>query len=125
MTRRFPDTNAPSAPPALETELVRLIDERVLLALQAARQDAPGADPAFASKPRAAKLLGVSTASLRRWQKAGRITRYAGGRVALAEVRRAITQGPAKPEPAPPAVDLASARARRTADDFLHRGGRS
>jgi hypothetical protein len=94
----------------------RAAREEARQAVQDALRDAPGADPAFAPKPRAARILGVSRATVGRWQKAGRITRYEGGRVSLAECRRVLAGESSAPAvKAPPVADLAAERARRAA----------
>ncbi len=98
------------------------LDERVRLLVreELARAGAAAGDPETASKARAARLAGVSVATLDRWQRAGRLSRGHRGRVRMAELRLLLAGE--QPEAAA-AVDLAAERAQRAAR-AMRKGGR-
>lgn len=97
-------------------ELEQLVGRAVREALGSRTAGEPESLP----KAQAARAVGVSPATLDRWQRGGRLTRGHRGRVLMAELR-ALLAGE-RTEEAPAAVDLAERRARRLADE-IKRGG--
>lgn len=97
------------------------LDERVRLLVreELARAGAAAGDPETAPKARAARLAGVSVATLDRWQRAGKLSRGHRGRIRMAELRLLLA-GQVETAHAP--VDLAEERAQRAARSL--KGGR-
>jgi hypothetical protein len=83
----------------------------------------PVGEPETLPKARAARAVGLSPATIDRWQRAKRLARGDRGRVNMRELRALLAgEGGAAKEPA--AVDLAAHRARRIADDLKGKGAR-
>ena len=83
--------------------------------------DRTAGEPETLPRAAAARAVGVSPATLARWQGTGRLSRGHRARVNMSELRKLLA-GEQRAQPAG-AVDLAAARARRIAAD-LKRGGR-
>ncbi|ACL65481.1 conserved hypothetical protein [Anaeromyxobacter dehalogenans 2CP-1] len=84
--------------------------------------DRTAGEPETLPRRAAARAVGLSPATLARWQGTGRLSRGHRGRVIMPELR-ALLAGEQRKQPAG-AVDLAEARARRIAADLKHGGRR-
>lgn len=120
---RWPPTCDPGPLDALLSALAAQLEERTarrveaaiprLVAAELARQRSGLDDgPATLSQVAAARLAGVSTATVRRWCSSGKLHRGHNGRIQREELR-ALLAGEQRPEPT--AVDLTQERARRVA----------
>lgn len=96
------------------------LDQLIRRAVREVLGDRTAGEPETLPKAAAARAVGVSAATIDRWQRGGRLARGHRGRVNMGELR-ALLAGERKV--APEAVDLAAHRARRLADE-IKRGGR-
>lgn len=96
------------------------LDQLIRSAVREVLGDRAAREPESLPKAAAARAVGLSAATIDRWQRSGRLSRGHRGRVNMGELR-ALLAGERKVETE--AVDLAAHRARRLADE-IKRGGR-